>query len=240
MNCSVTILRGTACRIMWLGCRAWRVYSWKGRKLTIQELTDAETARVTYVQYTDMEFCQRSPCNELSPMKYHDGVWRIGVRLRRPKIGMKARHPAILSARHHVTSSTDRSYGYWTCASITRQCFGQIKDLVNVRAVLSCCIPCKKFKFHLQHQCMADLIVDRTAPGKPPFMFVGIDYFGLLLIKRTQTTLKIYGCLFTCLTSRAIHIEVSTSLKTHYSGSSSDIEIQNWSAPTTALTLSVH
>lgn len=41
-----------------------------------------------------------------------------------------------------------------------------------------------------------------------------MDYFGPFFIKRARSELKRYGCLFTCLTTRAIHLEVSNTLDT--------------------------
>ena len=61
---------------------------------------------------------------------------------------------------------------------------------------------------------MADLPEDRVTPEKPPFSFVGIDYFGPLEVKQRRSRVKRYGCLFTCLTTRAIHIEIAHSLGT--------------------------
>ncbi len=49
---------------------------------------------------------------------------------------------------------------------------------------------------------------------KLPFTNVGIDYFGPLDVKRGQSAVKRYGVLFTCLTIRAVHIEVANSLDT--------------------------
>ena len=61
---------------------------------------------------------------------------------------------------------------------------------------------------------MADLPEDRLTPEKPPFSFVGIDYFGPLEVKQGRSRVKRYGCLFTCLRTRAIHIEIAHSLGT--------------------------
>ena len=60
---------------------------------------------------------------------------------------------------------------------------------------------------------MADLPVERVNPAAP-FSYVGVDYFGPFHIKERRKVLKRYGALFTCLSSRAIHIEVSNSLDT--------------------------
>lgn len=61
---------------------------------------------------------------------------------------------------------------------------------------------------------MADLPYDRTVLGMPPFTNVGVDCFGPFKVKRGRVEVKRYGCVFTCLVVRAIHIEVLHSLET--------------------------
>ena len=65
---------------------------------------------------------------------------------------------------------------------------------------------------------MADLPIDRHTPT-PPFSYVGLDVFGPWLISARQTrggiaNSKRWAVLFTCLTTRAIHIEVIESMDT--------------------------
>ena len=63
---------------------------------------------------------------------------------------------------------------------------------------------------------MPDLPKERVARSKP-FEYTGIDYFGPLYIKyfaqptnqsSKQTEKKVWICLFTCLTVKAIHLEL--------------------------------
>ena len=61
---------------------------------------------------------------------------------------------------------------------------------------------------------MADLPELMVVPEKPPFTFVGVDYFGPLEVKQGRSRVKSYGGLFTCLTTRAMHIEIAHSLDT--------------------------
>ena len=60
---------------------------------------------------------------------------------------------------------------------------------------------------------MADLPEERLSQ-EPPFTYCGIDMFGPILVKEGRKEMKRYGCLFTCLSSRAIHIESTNSLST--------------------------
>ena len=49
---------------------------------------------------------------------------------------------------------------------------------------------------------------------EPPFTYCGVDLFGSFLVKDGRKEVKKYGALYTCLSSRAIHIEVVYSLST--------------------------
>ncbi|XP_072019707.1 uncharacterized protein [Amphiura filiformis] len=58
---------------------------------------------------------------------------------------------------------------------------------------------------------MADLPSNRVKPDDPPFTYTGMDYFGPFNIKHGR---KRYGVLFTCMNSRAVHIEIADSMDT--------------------------
>jgi len=65
----------------------------------------------------------------------------------------------------------------------------------------------------MQEQKMAPLPTDRTQ-DTPPFTYSAVDYFGPFCIKEGRKELKRYGVLFTCMNSRAIHLEAANSLTT--------------------------
>ncbi|KAJ0004820.1 hypothetical protein NQD34_011034 [Periophthalmus magnuspinnatus] len=58
---------------------------------------------------------------------------------------------------------------------------------------------------------MSDLPEDRVEMT-PPFSYCGIDCFGPFYVKEGRKELKRYGLLFTCMCSRAIHIEMLDDL----------------------------
>ena len=67
---------------------------------------------------------------------------------------------------------------------------------------------------------MSDLPKERVAIGDKPFTYTGIDYFGPIAVKLSKRTrsnpalAKRYGVIFTCLTTRAVHLELAGDLST--------------------------
>ena len=157
----------------------------------------------------------------LDPFLDKSGVLRVGGRIRNALAPYEVKHPIILPSKGHVTTllvrhhherinhqgrgmtlNDLRSHGYW-----------MIGGSSSVSRCISKCVICRKLRGALQEQKMANLPADRLNPA-PPFTHCGVDYFGPWLIKEGRKELKRYGVLFTCLSSRAIHLEVSASLET--------------------------
>ena len=74
-------------------------------------------------------------------------------------------------------------------------------------------IRCKQLRGQLQQQKIADLPQDRMCV-EPPFTYCGVDLFWSFVVKDGWKEVKKYGAVYTCLSSRAIHIEVVHSLST--------------------------
>ena len=63
---------------------------------------------------------------------------------------------------------------------------------------------------------MAPRPKERLQPYKPLFTSSGVDFFGQLIVIWDRCSTKRWGCLFTCLTKRALFLELAPSLETHY------------------------
>ena len=67
---------------------------------------------------------------------------------------------------------------------------------------------------------MGNLPKERLWLEEHPFTYTGVDFFGPFNVKytrgtrSTKATIKRYGVLFTCLTIRAVHLEIAGDLST--------------------------
>lgn len=62
---------------------------------------------------------------------------------------------------------------------------------------------------------MADLPAEKLETNKSSLSFEGVDYFGQFLVKRGRSEVKRYGCIFSFMSSTAIHIEIAHFLSTY-------------------------
>ena len=69
------------------------------------------------------------------------------------------------------------------------------------------CVTCKRLYGRPVTQRMADLPTLRCQPDAGPFSSVGVDIFGPFYVTVGRSQVKRYGCIFSCFTSRAVHVE---------------------------------
>lgn len=163
----------------------------------------------------------RSSCiSSLNPYLDDQKLLRVGGRLGQSCLPKELTNPIILAGKSHIasllaqhihenckhqgrllTEGAVRNQGYWIVGAKR-----MIAKMINR------CITCRKLRGKTEQQIMADLPADRLTPG-PPFTFVGVDVFGpwQVVSRRTRGGMaqsKRWAVLFTCLTTRAVHIEV--------------------------------
>lgn len=99
------------------------------------------------------------------------------------------------------TTNEIRATGYWivgaTCA---------------VSSIIYHCVPCRKLHGTLQEQRMVELSCDRLEPALP-FTNCAVNCFAPFIIKEGHKDLKHCRVLFTCMASRAVHVEVAATVQ---------------------------
>ena len=199
--------------------------------LSVNELNSAAELIIRHVQ--GQEFSEEvmalksgrqvstsSKLASLAPMLQNEIV-QVGGRLKNANLPFNQSHQIILPQRHAVTTLILREIhtinghiGARQMLSSVREKYWVVCGLQACKSVINKCITCLRQRGQPMTQMMGELPVERLTPEKPPFTFVGVDCFGPYLVKFRRSSVKRYGCLFTCLTSRAVHIEICHSLNT--------------------------
>ncbi|PIK53264.1 hypothetical protein BSL78_09838 [Apostichopus japonicus] len=201
--------------------------------LPVMELQDAERNIIIWLQkrtFPDVENqarCQdrkggwsSTTFKKLCPIVVN-GVLRVGGRLANASIAYDQKHPVILLSDNHVTKLVIQHHhtlvghmGAGMTWTSLRDYYWVIRGGAAVRKVLGKCIACRKRNKAPSQQYMADLPVARVTAGKAPFSNVGVDLFGPFFVKQGRSSVKVWGCVFTCLAMRAVHIELVSSMNT--------------------------
>ncbi|XP_071948973.1 uncharacterized protein [Antedon mediterranea] len=99
--------------------------------------------------------------------------------------------------------------------SVLREKYWVIGANALARKITNRCVQCRKYRGKTMEQMMANLPADRVTSGQAAFTRVGMDFFGPIEVKQRRSTVKKYGVVFVCLSSKAIHIEIASSLDTN-------------------------
>ena len=152
------------------------------------------------------------------------GLIRVGGRLKHSSFSFGKKHPIILSSKHHLTYLILKyehakllHCGPQLLLSHVREIYWPLAGKNLAKRIVRECMVCFKFKPTIPQALMGNLPEPRVTP-KPPFLHTGVDYAGPFLIKdrkgRGCKTQKCYLCLFVCLTTKAVHLELVTELST--------------------------
>lgn len=202
---------------------------------SLEERKDAELTIIGIVQRTTLsEEIQNLQCKKgitakdkanrlhrLSPFLDGRGILRVGGRLEHAALHPHIKHPAVLPKTSHISMLLIKHY------HLQVQHQGRGITMNELRSngiwILGCshavssyiykCVKCRRFRRCTEEQKMADLPRERMETT-PPFTYCGMDCFGPFYVKEGRRELKHYGLLFTCLCSRAVHIELLDDMTT--------------------------
>ena len=158
---------------------------------------------------------ESSGISRLNPFLDNRGILRVGGRSRKSNLTEEENHTVILPKKCMVSNMII----HWSHHSAAHEAKGMTLNhfrhrglwIVNanaiVRHLIHKCVTYRKLHEKMGYQKMADLPQERCTEAAPY-----VDMFGTLIIKERRSELKRYGALFTCFSSRAVHIEVTNSL----------------------------
>ncbi len=203
-----------------------------GQTLSAEDLMEAEMAIICYCQQQRFPeeiaalssrkdtVSKQSAIYKLDPW-LDNGLLRVGGRLTRSSLPEDTKHPLLLTKNLHVATLILKDLhqhlghsGRNHMLSALRRRYWITGATSAVRKIVAECCFCNKYNGRMMGQKMADLPKERILPDHPPFTNTGVDYFGPIEVKKGRGIVKRYDVIFTCLASRAVHLELANSLDT--------------------------
>ncbi|KRZ49024.1 hypothetical protein T02_15456 [Trichinella nativa] len=199
----------------------------KRELILIEELNEAEFYWMKAVQNETFrdeksllmkgKLSENSRVIHLTPFIDEFGVIRVGGRLQQSNLLYQHKHPVILPNKHNITDliiQGEHKHQWHAGVEQTLAALRKILDTEResgVKSVLRRCVVCRKENARCLNQIMAPVPKNRLVETHA-FGNVGIDFAGLLYVKEGRTISKIYICLFTCMATRAIHLEPTSDM----------------------------
>ncbi|CAB0004889.1 unnamed protein product [Nesidiocoris tenuis] len=197
--------------------------------ITAAEFQTAETTYVRVLQRFYYAEFYGKPFNEL-PLELRrlnafldeSDIIRVGGRLRNASISFEQKHPILLPKHSAFTRLVIDYYhlqnhhaGPATIIAAIQLRYWIPGVRNTIKTVKRKCATCARFSRSSVIPFMGDLPKSRFA-GVRAFLITGVDFAGPFIHKlsklRNARTEKAYLCLFICMSSRAVHLEVATGL----------------------------
>ncbi|EPB69960.1 hypothetical protein ANCCEY_10954 [Ancylostoma ceylanicum] len=187
--------------------------------ITATDMRNAQHVITLLHQSQYAETITSATYRKLNLKQDEDCIWRCWGRLGKSFLPFGAKNPifiapnsqlvillaqlVILQAHGQLNRSTSN-----TIAEVRRK-FWIPKLRQQVKMMLRKCVPCQRFNnLPFRYPPMSDLPTTRVVQARP-FCHIGLDLFGPLKAKCAgEPQRKTYGCIFTCMTARMIHLEL--------------------------------
>ncbi|XP_065197638.1 uncharacterized protein LOC135829160 [Sycon ciliatum] len=159
---------------------------------------------------------------QMTPFIDDNGIMRSDSRVRNAKVENKnLRQPVLLPPKHAFTRLLIQQHHVWSLHQGQDRVVNELRQKywvpgirTAVRSTWSECQHCKNLRAKPQPPIMSALPECRTDAFQRPFTRTGLDYFGPLSVTVGRRHEKRYGALFTCLATRAVHVELAHDLST--------------------------
>lgn len=158
----------------------------------------------------------------ICPIFDKNEILRVGGRIKQAPISYDKRHPIIIPSKSHLATLLISDAHYRTIHGGPQIMLNHFRSkywIINARREVKkyyrTCNICTRYSRKTNTQIMGQLPEVRLTPSKP-FKSSGVDYAGPINIRfspgRGSKAYKGYICLFVCMVTRAIHIEVVSDL----------------------------
>ncbi|KAJ0169499.1 hypothetical protein K1T71_015086 [Dendrolimus kikuchii] len=191
---------------------------------TDEELGDVLNACIKRCQnqYFDTDLAKYNKLSSLNPFRDNNGIWRVGGRLQHASLSEDRKHPILIPRQSHIAKLIIANAHEKTLHGGPQLTINYIHSkywIVNLRNLVKSyvhkCVTCIRYSSTTVHPLMGQLPTARVTTSRP-FLQSGLDYAGPIAVRTTKgrghKATKGYICLFICMATRAIHLEVVSDL----------------------------
>lgn len=188
--------------------------------------TQREVYTEEYLQLKEKGYLQMksSKLQSLCPYLDEKGIIRVRGRIERASLEEQTKHPIVLPGSSHLTKLIVADAhlktlhgGPQLMTNYLRSAYWIIGVKNLVKGHVRRCVICVRNKASTRNQLMGSLPSIRCSPARP-FLHSGVDYAGPINIRtskgRGHHSYKGYICLFVCMSTRALHLEVASDMST--------------------------
>ncbi|XP_018301866.1 uncharacterized protein [Mycetomoellerius zeteki] len=200
-------------------CLRLRPINTRKGSLCTEEIDEAEGRILKIVQNArfaaeikilrDKDSTVKNKLANLSPFIDDRGLIRVGGRLQNSGVTFSRMHPILLPSRHGLTDRIISTLYH------LRQKYWLTDGQNQVRKIVHSCVRCFRFNASNVEYKMGNLPPARVRETIP-FGITGVDFCGPFHIKekkhRNRARIKVYICVFVCMTIKAVHLEVVSDL----------------------------
>ncbi|XP_075150403.1 uncharacterized protein LOC142224509 [Haematobia irritans] len=169
----------------------------------------------------DGKVSKHSSIYKLTPYLDDNSILRVDGRIDNASVPAEFKHPSIMPRESYITRlmilhfhSQYHHGNHETVINEIRQKYHVPRLRTVYKKITRECQMCKIKNCLPINPQMAKLPRARLSSFTAPFTFTGLDFFGPISVVVNRHTEKRYGALFTCLTIRAVHVEIVHTLST--------------------------
>ena len=189
--------------------------------------TDLDKARLLLLQASQSQLPKHpsftSWRHQFGLYKDSSNLWRCRGRLSNTNLSDCTKNPILLDKSHHLTTLIVRDAhrrvlhnGVRETLTEVRAAYWIVRGRQFVRTIIHQCVVCRRIEGQPFKGNPTPSLPEFRVTQLKPFQFVGVDFAGPLYVKPSDVTLKpkCWLCLFTCCTTRAVHLELVPDLST--------------------------
>ena len=225
-SCFDRLIRVTSLVLKFLRILLGRIRRQCDEKVLIPEIVSE--AKMLWVKETQRSFENDRKFADIKKIlrvfSDSNGILRVGGRIENAPLPYETRYPILLPREHHLTRlivrkshETVKHNGVRETLNELRSEFWINKCRQTVKSILSKCVTCKEITGKPYGTPIAPPLPPFRVSEDAAFSQIGIDFAGPLYVRgiyvKEKQAYKCYIALFSCCSTRAIHLELTPDLQ---------------------------